>query len=66
MAADDPLFDLDEYLSAAPPSELRTRGHVWTENKAKLIARYLRSFTYVTKHGTYLDAFAGAQEGDDP
>ena len=34
---------------------------LWTKNKARFIARYLKSFTYVTKHGTYIDAFAGPQ-----
>lgn len=34
---------------------------VWSENKADLIARYLRFFVYITHHGTYLDAFAGPQ-----
>jgi three-Cys-motif partner protein len=40
----------------------RLRHPVWTESKAKLIQRYLRLFVYVTKHGTYIDAFAGPQE----
>src|SRR2546423_12801045 len=35
---------------------------IWTENKAKLIERYLYYFLMVTKHGTYIDAFAGPQE----
>jgi three-Cys-motif partner protein len=39
----------------------RLRHPVWTEQKAKLIARYLQLFTYVTKHGTYIDGFAGRQ-----
>lgn len=34
---------------------------VWSENKAELIARYLRYFVYITRHGTYIDAFAGPQ-----
>jgi three-Cys-motif partner protein len=34
---------------------------VWTEQKANLISRYLKLFTYVTKHGTYIDGFAGKQ-----
>lgn len=34
---------------------------VWTANKAKLIQRYVRYFLYVTKHGTYIDGFAGPQ-----
>ena len=66
MADNAALFDLDDYLSKTPVGNGKTRGHVWTENKAKLIARYLRSFTYVTRHGTYLDAFAGPQEGSNP
>lgn len=36
---------------------------IWTENKAQVIRRYLNYFVYVTKHGTYLDAFAGPQTG---
>lgn len=32
---------------------------VWTEHKAKLIARYLRYFVFITKHGCYVDGFAG-------
>lgn len=38
------------------------RNHVWTENKAQLVARYLKYFVYITKHGTYIDAFAGRQD----
>lgn len=34
---------------------------VWTENKAKLIQRYVRYFLMITKHGTYIDGFAGPQ-----
>lgn len=34
---------------------------LWTENKAKLIERYLFYFVMVTKHGTYIDGFAGPQ-----
>jgi three-Cys-motif partner protein len=34
---------------------------VWTENKAKLIQQYVRYFILVTKHGTYIDGFAGPQ-----
>jgi three-Cys-motif partner protein len=34
---------------------------VWTENKSKLIQQYVRYFLMVTKHGTYLDGFAGPQ-----
>jgi three-Cys-motif partner protein len=34
---------------------------LWTEAKALLIARYLYYFVQITKHGTYIDGFAGPQ-----
>ncbi|WP_198970930.1 three-Cys-motif partner protein TcmP [Xylophilus sp. ASV27] len=34
---------------------------VWTESKSKLIQHYVRYFILVTKHGTYIDGFAGPQ-----
>src|SRR5262249_54478074 len=34
---------------------------IWTENKAKLIERYLFYFVLITKHGAYIDGFAGPQ-----
>jgi three-Cys-motif partner protein len=39
----------------------RLRQPVWTENKANFICRYLALFVYITKHGTYIDGFAGPQ-----
>ncbi len=39
---------------------------IWTENKAKLIARYLYFFVLITKNGAYIDGFAGPQEPDKP
>ncbi len=36
---------------------------VWTENKARLIMHYLHYFVLITKHGTYIDGFAGPQTG---
>jgi three-Cys-motif partner protein len=39
---------------------------IWTENKATLIQRYLQYFVFITKHGTYIDGFAGPQEPDKP
>lgn len=59
------LFDL-------PPSDekinrlKRLRYPIWTENKAKLIERYLYYFVLVTKHGVYIDGFAGPQEPSQP
>lgn len=34
---------------------------VWTEHKANFIERYLKLFIQITKHGTYIDGFAGPQ-----
>jgi three-Cys-motif partner protein len=54
--------ELPDPPAAEQITELRALRHpVWTEQKAKLIARYLKLFTFVTKHGTYIDGFAGRQ-----
>ena len=48
----------------ATQAEIETKAFerpVWSENKADLIAKYLRFFVFITRHGTYLDAFAGPQ-----
>lgn len=37
---------------------------VWTRNKARLVQRYLRYFVFITRHGTYIDGFAGPQQPD--
>jgi three-Cys-motif partner protein len=62
VAADEPwLLELPE----APVTEIKLsnlRHPIWTENKAKLIERYLYYFVLITKHGTYIDGFAGPQE----
>jgi three-Cys-motif partner protein len=42
----------------------RLKHPIWTENKAKLIERYLYYFVMITKHGTYIDGFAGPQNYD--
>lgn len=39
----------------------RIEQAIWTENKAHFIEHYLRYFVQVTKHGTYIDGFAGPQ-----
>jgi len=39
---------------------------VWTESKANLIEQYLHLFVLVTKHGTYIDGFAGPQRPENP
>lgn len=59
------LFELPE--SITPEPKIRPLRHpIWTENKAKLIERYLYYFVLITKHGTYIDGFAGPQETDKP
>ena len=65
MEEDQPLFD----PSDLPPARAKTGDHMfkplkyplWTEHKATLIARYLYYFVLITKHGTYIDGFAGPQ-----
>ncbi len=37
------------------------RHRIWTENKARLVTRYLNYFLFITRHGTYIDGFAGPQ-----
>lgn len=57
------LFEMEEAAPAQPV--FRPFNHpVWTENKARLIARYLFLFVMVTKHGLYIDGFAAPQEPD--
>lgn len=56
-----------EMFDGASPTPLRTIAlrsldrPLWTQNKAKLIERYLYYFVLVTKHGTYIDGFGGPQ-----
>lgn len=37
---------------------------IWTENKSHFIEQYLKYFVQVTKHGAYIDGFAGPQSFD--
>lgn len=59
------LFDLPE-----PTSETHAfktfRYPLWTEHKAKLIERYLYYFVLITRHGVYIDGFAGPQNPSQP
>jgi three-Cys-motif partner protein len=43
------------------PELRRIQSPVWTDNKALLIMHYLHYFVLLTKHGTYIDGFAGPQ-----
>lgn len=42
------------------------RYPLWTQNKARLIAEYLRLFVFITKHGAYIDGFAAPQDETHP
>ena len=44
----------------------RIEQPLWTEHKASLIGHYLRYFVYITKHGVYIDGFAGPQDASRP
>jgi three-Cys-motif partner protein len=35
---------------------------IWTQHKARLITEYLKLFTALAKHGTYIDGFAAPQD----
>ena len=59
------LFD----LPPAPPQQKVLSSidrALWTEHKAKLISRYLYYFVLITRHGVYIDGFAGPQKPDQP
>ena len=60
------LFDMPPPTS--PEDAQRTFKQIphpiWTESKANLIQNYLQGFVFVTKHGTYIDGFAGPQKVD--
>jgi three-Cys-motif partner protein len=63
------LFPGDSFSSgpaAEEPKIKRLVYPIWTENKAKLIERYLYYFVLITKHGTYIDGFAGPQKPGKP
>ena len=60
------LFNLPppSRVEVKEPKVLTIHRPVWTENKALLISRYLYFFVQITKHGTYIDGFAGPQNPD--
>jgi len=60
------LFPLLPPRGPIPPKVKRPTHPVWSESKARFIERYLYYFVQVTKHGTYIDAFAGPQQPDKP
>lgn len=57
-----PLFpDLDLRAASKVRRYKRIDQPIWTDNKAHFIQQYLKYFVQVTKHGTYIDGFAGPQ-----
>jgi three-Cys-motif partner protein len=65
----DPSFQHGELFKDLPtiePQRKYTRPSVpvWTEHKANFIQRYLTLFIQITKHGSYIDGFAGPQRSD--
>jgi three-Cys-motif partner protein len=60
---------LFESLPEFPNNEITFRGlrsPVWTENKARLVAKYLYYFVLITKHGAYIDGFSGPKSASKP
>lgn len=64
----DPQATLFKLTKGRPPEpQVKPISNpIWTENKARLIERYLYYFVLVTKHGAYIDGFAGPQEPEKP
>jgi three-Cys-motif partner protein len=58
------LFDLPTQPTPRGVAIKRLNGCIWTTHKAHLIQCYLDFFVYITKHGTYIDGFAGPQAPD--
>ncbi|MGH9839591.1 MAG: three-Cys-motif partner protein TcmP [Blastocatellia bacterium] len=61
-------MEMPEFLETVEPVTkfAHLNYPVWTENKARFIEQYLYRFVMVTRHGTYIDAFAGPQKPDKP
>jgi three-Cys-motif partner protein len=60
-----PLFpDLSFPASKPQRRYKRIQQPIWTENKAQFIEHYLKYFVHVTRHGAYIDGFAGPQYPD--
>jgi three-Cys-motif partner protein len=58
------LFELPDVVDSIvriEPSLKAIESPVWSENKARIIAKYVKYFIMITHHGTYIDAFAGPQ-----
>lgn len=64
------MADTDELFGELPvqfsPQTISQSGlgPVWTQHKAQLIAKYIYLFTIITRHGAYIDGFAGPKKHD--
>lgn len=57
-----PLFpDLPKVAGRKPRKYKRIDQLIWSDHKARFIQHYLRYFVQITKHGAYIDGFAGPQ-----
>lgn len=60
------LLDVPPSTPSRAQTFQRFEHPIWTENKAQLIQKYLFYFVWVTRHGTYIDLFAGPQKIGKP
>jgi three-Cys-motif partner protein len=60
-----PLFPEIKHVGSAKIRKYkRIHQPIWTQHKAKFIQQYLKLFVQITKHGAYIDGFAGPQYPD--
>ena len=59
------LFDSLPVDNRPVPKLRAIKEPVWTRNKARLIERYLNLFVMITRHGVYIDGFAGPQRENE-
>lgn len=65
-ASEEPsLFELPPPKTPEPLIKALPEA-IWTESKARLIHQYLYLFVQITKHGCYVDGFAGPQQSGKP
>lgn len=62
----DELWADDELPEQLPPEPIIERGvqPIWTKHKAQVVQLYIRHFLMITKHGVYIDGFAGRKNVD--
>ena len=66
MDTQSALFDLGPARPRRRPSKplVEIGAPLWTADKSRLIDEYIHHFLLITKHGVYLDLFAGPQRPD--